>query len=193
MVAKFLKELHQKRDVAGLVLKVFCYREQDTAGHLIRVNYLSTKLAEALDLPRAERRHLYWGSLLHDIGKLALADGILHKAGALQYEEYDRIKAHPLVGYEFIKDLHGFHHAADVVLYHHERYDGTGYPHGLKGKKIPLSARICSVADAFDAMISDRVYREAQQQPRAIREIIRGSGNQFDPRIVNVFCRMLKV
>ncbi len=125
--------------------------------------------------------------ILHDLGKLVILDSILHKPGRLTKEEYALITRHPLVAYKILKPLRFLAQEADAIKYHHERFDGKGYPDGLRGEEIPLPARIVTVADSFDAMTSTRPYRSALPQDVALAEILRGKGVQFDPRVIDAF------
>ncbi|MCH8949612.1 MAG: HD-GYP domain-containing protein, partial [Chloroflexi bacterium] len=127
------------------------------------------------------------GALLHDVGKIGVPDQILHKPGPLTPEEWDKMKRHPMIGYDMLRDISFLSEAATIVRCHHERFDGKGYPRGLAGDEIPLGARIFSAADAFDAMTSDRTYRKALRPEAARDEIIRHSGTQFDPQVVQAF------
>ncbi|MFB0565069.1 MAG: HD-GYP domain-containing protein [Candidatus Aminicenantaceae bacterium] len=127
------------------------------------------------------------GALLHDIGKIGIPQSILRKPGSLTYEEKETIKYHPLFGYEMIKEFDFLTKEAQVVLYHHEQYDGSGYPYSLIGKEIPLEARIFAIADTLDAITSDRPYREGTSFEDAREEIERNSGTQFDPLLVDIF------
>ncbi|MGB9893769.1 MAG: HD-GYP domain-containing protein [Candidatus Saccharicenans sp.] len=126
------------------------------------------------------------GALLHDIGKIGIPEGILQKKGPLAEEEMDIIKYHPLIGFAMIEEFSFLQGAAEIVLFHHERYDGTGYPFGLQGEEIPLSARLFSLADTLDAITSDRPYRQARTFEEALAEIKDCSGSQFDPRLVEI-------
>ncbi|EJR72174.1 hypothetical protein IK7_06000 [Bacillus cereus VD156] len=125
--------------------------------------------------------------LLHDIGKIGIPDEVLNKASSLTEEEYNIIKAHPQLGLEVFKNISLIKGSEAIILSHHERWDGNGYPQKLRGNQIPLCARIVAIADAFDAMTSSRAYRSALSPKEAYRRIIEGSGTQFDPAIVNVF------
>lgn len=166
------------------------HREQYTAQHSLGVNKLALAIGKEMNLSPDDLLQLNWGSLLHDIGKLAISDAILLKPSALTPEEYTEMKRHPLAGAEVLPTSPFFHHAAEVVLYHHERYDGQGYPEGLRGVQIPLLARICAVADAVDAMISDRPYRKGCSWTKAVAEIEKHSGSQFDPAVVKAFLQI---
>jgi putative nucleotidyltransferase with HDIG domain len=127
------------------------------------------------------------GALLHDIGKVGIPDSILRKAGPLTDKEREIIKEHPYLGYEMVEEFQFLHKASQVVLFHHESYDGLGYPYGLKGEEIPLEARIFAIADTLDAITSDRPYRKGQSFRMALTEIERVRGTQFDPTIVDAF------
>jgi response regulator RpfG family c-di-GMP phosphodiesterase len=162
-------------------------RDPETEGHCRRVAENSVCLGKALGLSNGELRNLKWSAYLHDIGKIGIPENILAKPSNLTVEEMKSIKGHPLLGYKMISNVHFLKDATDVVLYHHERYDGSGYPFGLKGEEIPLNARIFAVIDTMDAIISDRPYRKALPFSHCIEEIKNGSGTQFDPDIVKKF------
>lgn len=162
-------------------------REYNTAKHSLEVNAIAMKMGRKIGLKEEELRHLDWGTLLHDLGKLAIDDSILLKPGPLDDEEYSLIKKHPEVGYNILIESEFLRETAEVALYHQEKFDGTGYPYGLSGESIPLLARICSVADAFQAMIADRPYRRGMPIEDAVKELTRCRGKHFDPKIVDVF------
>nr|WP_272881722.1 HD domain-containing phosphohydrolase [Fundidesulfovibrio soli] len=171
-------------------LKALEHRESGTAAHSLRVNRIAMAIGEAMGLDERRMNLLDWGSLLHDIGKLTLSNTLLLKPGALTPEEYECVKRHPSLGHEVLRELHYLGGALEVTLHHHERYDGAGYPHGLSGEGIPLLARICAVADAFEAMTSDRPYRSGMDRVRACEEIKAAAGSQFDPDVVEAFLRL---
>ena len=161
---------------------------EDTLGHSQLVAQYSLVLARALGIEDQEFLvDLERGALLHDIGKIGIPESILRKPGALTEMERQIVQEHPLLGYELIMDCDFLKKAANVVLYHHERYDGQGYPYGLAGEEIPLEARIFSVADTLDAITSDRPYRSGQSLFVACEEIEKGKGSQFDPEVVEAF------
>ena len=162
-------------------------RDGPTAGHSRRVFWYSLKIAEALGGLENELRNLAMGAWLHDIGKLAIPDGILLKPGALTAQEREVMQHHVQIGYDLVKGIPFLADAAEIILAHHERCDGSGYPLGLKGSEIPMGARIFAVADSFDAMTSDRPYRSAMPFAAARQEIERGTGRLFDPQAVRAF------
>ena len=162
-------------------------RDNETAGHSRRVCLYSLEIARALGWQEKELGSLARGASLHDIGKLGVPDGILLKRGPLTDEERKTMQRHAQIGFDLVKDIPFLADATDVVLMHHERFDGSGYPKGLKGEQIPLSARIFAIADTLDAITSERPYQRASSFKSA-REIVRRlSGTAFDPQLVNVF------
>lgn len=160
------------------------YRDHDTWAHSTRVAAYATALAEHMGLPQSELEKIALAGYLHDIGKIGVPDRILLKKSNLLPEEWETIKRHPELGYEIIHELEFLNSAADIILLHHERYDGSGYPLGLRGEKIPLLARIFSVADALDAMTSERPYRAARSMAEAFGEVRSLAGVQFCPKCV---------
>jgi ribonuclease P protein subunit RPR2 len=159
-------------------------RDEYTGNHAERVAAYGLQLAMALDHRLADDPQLEFGFLLHDVGKVAVPDAVLHKGSALTPEEERLIRRHPVVGWQMLRHIDFLEHAVDVVLHHHERWDGDGYPARLKGEEIPIAARVFSVADALDAITTDRPYRKAEPL-EAAREIIEGqAGTQFDPQVV---------
>ncbi len=161
--------------------------DPETGRHSNRVANYAVLLAEALGLPRKDIEQIQIGGLFHDIGKIAIRDEILDKSGPLTPDEYEVIKEHAQAGYEIALKANLPQTVVDIIKYHHERYDGTGYPEGLKGNKIPYTARIIAIADCYDAMTSARSYRVTISQSEALRELEFTSGTQFDPRMVAVF------
>jgi putative nucleotidyltransferase with HDIG domain len=162
-------------------------REHETQRHSKRVSEYTLIIARELDVPEREIVDIDRGSLLHDIGKIGVSDNILLKPAKLTEEEWVEIRKHPGIGYQILKGIDFLEEAAKLVLQHHEKFDGTGYPQGLVGEDILLGARIFAVVDTFDAMTSDRPYRKALSYQIAREEIVRFSGRQFDPRIVQIF------
>jgi len=165
------------------LIDILLIRQYETAEHSFRVSKIAAYLGKQLGLPRKNLMQLYYGTLLHDIGKLAIPDQILLKPGSLNGNEWEDVKRHPVLGYALLKQYKILGEACTIALYHHERFDGTGYPFGLSGASIPLLARICTVADAFEAMTADRPYRKGIGLPEAFLEVERNSGLQFDPAI----------
>jgi HD-GYP domain-containing protein (c-di-GMP phosphodiesterase class II) len=162
-----------------------------TRGHSERVTTYALMIAEAMGLDEREKQKLKYAATLHDIGKIGIAGRVLNKPGALTKEEYTHVKTHPILGDSIVEPVEFLQEPRPIILHHHERYDGKGYPDGLKGEDIPLCARILSVADAFEAMRSDRPYRKALPLEEARRELVRNAGTQFDPRVVEVFLGIL--
>jgi putative nucleotidyltransferase with HDIG domain len=162
-------------------------RERETHAHSARVQAYTLTLARAMKVPEGERKAMGAGALLHDVGKIGIQDAILLKPGALTDEEWAVMRRHPLIGAEILKRLTHLEGAREIVVAHQERWDGSGYPAGLKATAIPLCARIFAVADAFDAMTSDRPYRKRMPYADARNEIARCAGTQFDPMVVEAF------
>ena len=162
-------------------------RDHETAGHSQRVCRYSVEIARAMGWTKEQLASLARGAYLHDIGKLGISDGILLKPGPLTDDEWKLMQEHAQIGFDVVKDISFLADAAEIILMHHERYDGAGYPRGLKGDEIRQGAQIFAVADTLDAMTSDRPYRRASSYQSAREAISRGSGSQFDPRVVQVF------
>jgi response regulator RpfG family c-di-GMP phosphodiesterase len=165
-------------------------RDSETHGHSERVVNFSLRLGRELRLDEGQMRSLEFGSLLHDIGKIGVPDAILRKPAKLSEEEWVRMREHPLHGQKILRGIEFLEGASRVVAQHHERWDGSGYPLGLRGESIDLNARIFAVADAFDAITSDRVYRAGRSYDEALAELDAFSGRQFDPRVVEAFRRV---
>ncbi|MFN2491253.1 MAG: HD-GYP domain-containing protein [Pyrinomonadaceae bacterium] len=165
-------------------------RDVETYDHSQRVVEFSLRLARQLCLDQWKSKSLALGALLHDIGKIRVPDSILRKPGELTDEEWALMRNHPLYGQQMLGGIEFLEGASRVVGQHHEKWDGSGYPRGLAGEEIDLNARIFAVADAFDAMISDRVYRAGKTYESAVAELIRGGGHQFDPHVVDAFLRI---
>ena len=164
-------------------------RDSETGGHSQRVAEVAIAIAEEMGVERGSRewQELQWGALLHDVGKIGVPDHILRKRGELSEEEWEVMKAHPAAGHEIVRGIEFLGEAAELVHAHHERFDGSGYPRGLRGEEIPFGARIFAIADAFDAMTTDRPYRPARAPEEALAEVLRNSGSQFDPAAVKAF------
>lgn len=162
-------------------------RDMGTYGHSRRVAYTSRLIATALNLDDGEKNSLKTAALLHDIGKIGISDFILGKKGPLTGDELRDIRSHPRKGVEILQPLRNFEAILPAILHHHERFDGTGYPDGLRGEQIPLHARIIAVADTYDAILANRPYRNGSTHERAMQELQDCAGRQFDPRIVAAF------
>ncbi len=167
-------------------------KDQNTSEHSVRVSEYSVQIAQKLGLGKEDCEGLRKTALLHDIGKIGIPDSILCKPGRLTDEEFTVMKSHVVKGAEILRNFTGVKNIVDGVLYHHERYDGKGYVHGLRGEEIPLNARIIGVADAFDAMTANRVYRKKMDVSYAVEELKRGRGTQFDPQVVDAFLELIK-
>jgi len=165
-------------------------KDAETEGHSKRVTAFTIAMARAMELPADQIRVIARGAFLHDIGKMAIPDAILRKPGALTPEEIAIMREHCYRGYQILRRIPFLSEAAEIVYAHQEKYDGTGYPRGLKGEEIPLGARIFSVADTLDAMTSNRPYRPAQPFSAARQEIENWKGRQFDPMVVRTFLEM---
>jgi HD-GYP domain-containing protein (c-di-GMP phosphodiesterase class II) len=163
----------------------------DLYGHVHRVSDLSVALGKEMSLPRDDIKRLGLVGILHDVGKIHIDPGILAKPGPLDELERDLMRQHPEIGYAMIAEKFD-RRISEAILYHHERYDGAGYPFGLAGTKIPLLSRIVLVADAFDAITSHRAYQPALSADFAISEIINNSGTQFDPGVVEAFLTVIE-
>ncbi|HDJ29835.1 MAG TPA: HD-GYP domain-containing protein [Candidatus Acetothermia bacterium] len=167
-------------------------KDEATEGHCSRIERLSLHTGERLGLTGDQLITLSYAAYLHDVGKIKVPDAILNKPGSLTDEEWEEMRRHPDYGAEMLQEKDFLKDAAEIVRAHHERYDGTGYPRGLKGEEIPIEARIISVVDAYDAMTSDRPYRRAMSKEEAFEELKKNAGTQFDPRVVNAFLTVIK-
>jgi putative nucleotidyltransferase with HDIG domain len=168
----------------GRALELF---DRDTEGHSIRVTKLTLKIARVLKLPENEIEHIRRGALLHDVGKMGISDQILNKTSSLTRDERKNIEEHPRLAYQLLKDIPYLEKALEIPYSHHEHWDGNGYPQGLRGKEIPLSARIFAIADNWDALTSDRPYRMAWAREEARKYIQAQAGKILDPELAAVF------
>lgn len=185
----FVKNKNSYFETVKVLANVIEEKDQYTGGHCERVMIYSMMMGEALGLGEQEKNDLQFGSILHDIGKIGVPEYILHKKDKLTAEEYDNIKKHPEIGYQLLSNLDFLDSSRRIVYEHHERVDGKGYPRGLKDNEIHLLAKIVCVADAFDAMTSNRVYRKVMTLDEAFMELIACKGTQFDAEIVDAFVR----
>jgi putative nucleotidyltransferase with HDIG domain len=200
---KHVKQKEEHLDIAELLEKthfetIMAFsdaleaRDQYTAGHSRRVMEYSKSIGQRLRLDKQDIEDLKKSALLHDIGKIGIPDTILKKQGKLTDEEYAIIKSHPETGAVILKNIKSFKHLVPAVFHHHEQYDGEGYPNGIKGKEIPMYARIIAITDTFDAMTSSRSYRNALSFRTALSELERRKGTQFDPEIADIFIEILQ-
>jgi hypothetical protein len=173
--------------------KILEMRDKETEGHSERVTELTVKLAQAMGVQdTTQLQFIRYGSLLHDIGKIAIPDSILRKPDTLTASERKVMELHTEYAYEWLKDVEFLQPALEIPRYHHEKWDGSGYNHGLKGEKIPLSARIFAVADTWDALMNDRTYRKAWTRAQAIEYIESRAGIDFDPQVVEKFLEIIR-
>jgi HD-GYP domain-containing protein (c-di-GMP phosphodiesterase class II) len=163
-----------------------------TGEHVEKTVHYAVRISQKLNFPKDKVELIRQAAMLHDLGKVGISDKILHKKSKLSKEEFEEIKRHPQIGVDIIRSIHSLRPVIPAVMHHHERWDGKGYPHGLKMLQIPLIARIISIADVYQALTSDRPYRKAYSKEKALGIIKKGSGTQFDPDIVNSFCEVLQ-
>jgi HD-GYP domain-containing protein (c-di-GMP phosphodiesterase class II) len=196
MIDQALKRYYSLREEAIETLKVLAEaidaRDEYTATHSARVAEYAKKIAQQMKLPVDHINIIEIAGKVHDLGKIGVQDHILKKKGKLTAEEMQQIEKHTEIGYRLLKNLRPYKTGAIYVLYHHERIDGTGYPHRISSDFIPLGAKILAVADCYDAMTSDRPYRKALTQSQAVDELRRCSGTQFDANVVEAFIEVLK-
>ena len=178
-------------EVAASLIEAIEAKDPYTRGHSERVQTGAVRLAQAADLGALSVEDVSWGALLHDVGKIGIPDAIICKAGALTDDEYTMMKTHSERSYEIVRHIeHLRHEALNAARHHHERFDGGGYPKGLRGKQIPVEARVVSIADTYDALTSSRSYRAGRSHAKAM-EIIRDvAGRQLDPDLVQIFDNM---
>lgn len=181
-----------QNDIVQSFITALEFHDDYTKGHSDLVAVYSMKIGEALKLDKKQLEDLYWAALMHDIGKIIIPIDVLNKTGRLTDSEFDLIKKHPKIGYEIISRSKTLKKISKYVLSHHERWDGKGYPNGLKGDEIPLLSPIISVADSWHAMTSERPYKNKLNKEEGIKELIKYKGTQFSPDIVDVFLKILK-
>ena len=180
-------------DVVSTISKIVEAKDKYTEKHSESVAEIAVKIGRRLSMRKNELNNLYIAGLLHDIGKISIPDRILQKPSKLNDSEMKIIKSHPVVGAEIISHIRKLEAAKEAILYHHERFDGKGYPEGRKGKDTPLIARILSVADSFEAMTSDRPYHKGLNREEAVKEMLRNKGKQFDPEIVDILMELINI
>jgi putative nucleotidyltransferase with HDIG domain len=168
-------------------------RDKETEGHTQRVTEMTVRLARELGMADEELVHIRRGALLHDIGKIGVPDSVLRKPSALTVVEMSVMRKHPEYAYELISAIEFLYPAIDIPYCHHEKWDGTGYPRGLRGDAIPLAARIFAVVDVWDALSSDRPYRKAWPPEKVMEHLRRLSGTHFDPQVVEAFLKLTDV
>ncbi|MFH1288974.1 MAG: HD domain-containing phosphohydrolase [bacterium] len=178
-------------DFIRVLSRVLEAKDTCTHGHSDRVNYYTRLICEKMDLPADLRLNLQRASFLHDIGKLSVSNDILLRNGPLSSGEWEMMRKHPEEGARILEPMFSSGGIIPIILHHHEKYDGTGYPYGLKGENIPLGARIISIVDSYDAMTSHRAYSKAKTRKEAVVELERCSGAQFDPKITAIFVEIL--
>jgi putative nucleotidyltransferase with HDIG domain len=186
-----LKELFS--GTINAIIEALDAKDSFTLGRSRRVTFFSLTLARYLNLPREELGKLELAGLLHDIGMIGVSEDILNKTEALTESEFENIKRHVHHGVKILEDIKQLKDVVKIIQYHHERFDGSGYPYKLKGDEIPLNARIIAIADAYDSMISNRSYREGLSHEEAMRRIEEQSGGQFDPKIVLSFKEIIPI
>ncbi|MDI6453800.1 HD-GYP domain-containing protein, partial [Peloplasma aerotolerans] len=187
----FDSQSHRNQSIQAII-KAYNEKNPREEEHTKRVSDISEKFGIKLGMNSDDINKLKAISHLHDIGKISIDEGILNKPDKLTDEEWEKIKKHPEIGARIISSSSEYVVIADDILAHHERFDGKGYPKGISGKNIPLRARIISIVDSYDAIISDRPYRKAMTHQEAIDEIIKCSGTQFDPELVEVFISLFE-
>lgn len=186
-----------KRANQSLIEAVFAFaktiklKDHYTGEHVESTVYYATEIARALDLPREEIERVRQAAVLHDLGKIGISEKILLKKSKFTHKEFEVIKKHPQIAADIIRPIKFLHSIIPLIIYHHERWDGKGYPRGLKGEEIPVGARIIAIADVYQALISNRPYRKAYTQTKAVKIIKKNSGIQFDPRIVKIFLKVI--
>ncbi len=186
-----IRDQHIINESLQTFARIIDAKDEYTRGHSLRVSLYAREIARRMGMSEEEVMNVYYIALLHDIGKIGIPDNILNKPGTLTAEERSIINQHVLIGGRILKDFSSIPNIVDGALYHHERYDGTGYAKGLKGEEIPLVARIICVADSFDAMSSARCYRKAMSIDYIEKELTENAGHQFDPNIVRYMLDMI--
>ncbi len=187
-----------KKANQGLVESIFAFaktielKDRYTGEHVGETMFYATEVAKELGLSKEQKEFVKQAAVLHDLGKIGISEKILLKKSKLTKKEFERIKKHPHIAADILRPIHALHDVIPLIFYHHERWDGKGYPDGIKGEDIPIGARIISIADVYQALTSDRPYRKAYSKKDAVKIIKNGSGTQFDPQVVNAFLEILK-
>ncbi|MCR4627635.1 MAG: HD domain-containing protein, partial [Treponema sp.] len=193
---ELLKEDQQKMNIiftqtAEALSSAIDAKDKYTHGHSKRVAKYSKQIAQLAGKSESECQEIYFAALLHDVGKIGVADAIINKTDVLTNDEFTEIKKHPVIGKDILSHINKSPYIGVGAKYHHERFDGNGYPEGLSGKNIPEIARIIAIADSYDAMTSNRSYRKALPQEKVRREILKGIGRQFDPEFATIMLNMI--
>lgn len=199
IIDQYQKKEHESKEkldnMNANIIRALAYtidaKDRYTSGHSQRVADYSLAIAKRMGKSEEEQRIIYYAGLLHDVGKIRVPEEVINKPGKLTEDEFEQIKVHPISGYHILKGIHDDEQIAQGAKYHHERYDGKGYPNGLEGENIPEISRIIGVADAYDAMASDRSYRNALPQEKVRSEIEKGRGQQFDKEIADIMIQMI--
>jgi putative two-component system response regulator len=189
---RLVDQLEDTETVIFTLAQVVEAKDAYTEGHLRRLRSYGQRLAEACHLDEREVSAVEYGGILHDIGKIGVSEAVLLKPGALTADEMNEMKRHPEIGARIIAPMRFARDVAPIIRGHHERWDGTGYPDGLAGNDIPLGARIIAIADAYDAMTTDRPYRAALSTSEAVERFVAARGTQFDPELLDVFLALLE-
>jgi HD-GYP domain-containing protein (c-di-GMP phosphodiesterase class II) len=166
-------------------------RDKESPGHTQRVTEMTVRLAKIIGISAEKIPSVHRGALLHDIGKLGIPDSVLHKTSSLSNQEWVLVRRHPQIAYDMLSSIVFLFSAVDIPHYHHEKWDGTGYADGLKGEQIPLTARIFTVVDVYESLTSDRLYRKAWPEEKALEYLHEQAGKHFDPKIVDIFLKEL--
>lgn len=194
LIKLYIKTKKSNMNLVFALAKALDSRDSYTCSHSINVANYSKQIAQAMNYSKSMCNLIYTGGLLHDIGKIGVSDSILKKPSKLSKEEFEVIKEHPEIGYNLLQHIEDLRNSEilDMILYHHERFDGKGYPKRLKGEQIPKYVSIICVADAFDAIVSRRVYHKENDLKYALMEIRNNAGKQFDPQVVEIFSTIIE-
>lgn len=196
LIGPYIKNIRQIEEEQyqqmAVLVRALEYRDHTTKEHSDRVVAMTVAIAEEMDINHRNISYIKRGALLHDIGKVGIPDNVLLKKGPLTPDEMDIMKMHPQLSYDMLKEVPSMKRVTEIPYYHHERWDGSGYPHGLKGNNIPLAARIFSVVDVYDAMTNNRIYRDALPEEDVIEYIKTESGKYFDPNVIEAFLKVIK-
>jgi HD-GYP domain-containing protein (c-di-GMP phosphodiesterase class II) len=184
---KLSERSSMRSKTTNLIINTLFEKSHREAAHSNRVSKICEFIASRMNMDKVAVNQMKIAGLIHDIGKIGIDENILNKPGKLTIEEKNDVERHPEIGWRILSATSEFSQLAQFILSHHEKWDGSGYPYGLKGEEIPLESRIMAVADAYDAMTSERTYRKAMSKEEAIKELIQFSGTQFDANIVEVF------